>query len=146
MKKALTFYADAKDGKFTVHKRDLFARYLATLRGLVSIVITPRRAKRSLSQNAYYWVCLTIMGDDFGYTKEEMHDIFGVMFRKEVIEIVNPKTGEFIVVDMLRSTTTMNKLEFSEYFEKVLQWGAEMGCVLLTPEEFYATDIKQLTP
>ncbi len=145
MKKPLTFYADAKDGKFSVHKKDLFVKYLATLKGLVSIQIVQRKAKRSLNQNAYYWVCLSIIGDELGYTKEEMHGIFGMMYLKEYTSITNGKTGEIIEIEMIRSTTTLNKVEFGEYLNRIIQWAAEMGVILLTPEEFYETDLKQLT-
>lgn len=34
------------------------------------------RKKRTLPQNALYWEWLTVIGNELGYTKDEMHDVF----------------------------------------------------------------------
>jgi hypothetical protein len=40
---------------------------------LHEVIIRPYKKDRSLLQNAYYWVILTIIGKFLGYTKKEMH-------------------------------------------------------------------------
>lgn len=145
MKRAITFYAEALNGKIKVHKRALFQKYLDSLKGLVSIEIKERRAKRSLPQNAYYWLCLTIIGDELGYSKEEMHDLFGLEYRTVMSTITIPSTGEVVEVKMVRSTTTYNKMEFAEYMEHVIRWAAQMGIILPTPEDLQPHNIQKLT-
>ena len=37
------------------------------------VIIRPYKDDRSLLQNAYYWVILSIIGKELGYTKDELH-------------------------------------------------------------------------
>lgn len=132
----LVFYADAVDGKLTIHKKKLFDKYVASLKGLVSIEIKKRRAKRSLNQNAYYWKILEIIGDEYGIEKEELHDYFGAEYRSIKKVLTNKVTGEIFELDFIRSTSSMNKIEFGEYLDKVIAWAANMGIIILSPEEY----------
>lgn len=139
----LQFYGTVENGKLTLHKPKLFQKYIKSLKGLVSVEVKSRKSKRNLNANSYYWVCLTVLGDELGYTKEEMHALFGNMFRKHVVGMPNKNTGEIIDVEFIESTAAMSKGRFAEYVDQVIRWAAEMGVILLTPEEFYNDHFNQ---
>lgn len=119
------FHGVVKDGKLTIMNRDKFDIYIAGLNGEVDIVIKKHRARRSDPQNRYYWLCLNVIGDCLGYTSEELHDTFKSMF-------LTDHTGAFPVV---RSTTSLDKLQFGEYMEKIRVKAAELGIMLPIPED-----------
>lgn len=82
---------------------------------------------RSNQQNRYYWglvIPLIQKGiKDMGteITKEETHEFLKARFNYE--EIVNKGTGEYVTIP--RSTTALNKEQFSEYIEKIQQFASE---------------------
>lgn len=141
MNKTPIFYGDVVNGKLKLHKQNLFTEYLKGLNGLVSLKLEKKRSIRSLPQNNLYWVWLTILGDEIGYTKDELHDIFGVKYRSEKRYIANKETGEAIEVTYIRSTTTFNKMEMSEYMMKIEKNASELGIILPTPEMFEASKL-----
>lgn len=83
--------------------------------------------KRSSQQNRYYWglvVPIVQKGiKDLGteITKEECHEFLKARFNYD--EIINEQTGECI--SLPRSTTALNKEQFSEYIGKIQQFGSE---------------------
>ena len=86
--------------------------------------------KRSLSQNSYYWACVVPMvyaalrneGYDDVKTEEDAHEIMKELFLKQQIAS-KKKGGE--VLEFSRSTTDLNKEQFSEYLESIWRWAAE---------------------
>lgn len=96
------------------------------------VAITLKRDKRSLSQNRYYWACITCISDETGSPKEQIHDTFRDMFlpKVEVPDI----TGE--VIQKAISTTNLNTKQFAEYMNQIFVFAAqELGIVLPTPED-----------
>lgn len=83
--------------------------------------------KRSSQANRYYWGLVVPliqhgikhMGTDL--SKEECHEFLKSRFNYE--ELVNEETGE--VIQIPRSTTVLNKEQFSEYIGKIQQFAAE---------------------
>mgnify|MGYP001583740538 CR=1 FL=1 len=140
-KKDFVIYGEVASGKLTIFRKKLLDQYLQTIKGRVSIAFRPRRAKRSLDQNAYYWAINTQIGWELGLNPEEVHAMFGDMFRKEHGEMTIKSTGERIELDYIRSTTMYNKVEFGEYLDNILQWAAEHSIIVLTSEEYYALEI-----
>ena len=59
--------------------RDKFAflNYLRQFEGQeVNIIVDKIRKERSIKENNYYWgVVIPLLGDEFGYTPEEMHEL-----------------------------------------------------------------------
>lgn len=83
--------------------------------------------KRSNPQNRYYWglvIPLIKKGiEDMGteLTAEETHEFLKAKFN--YTELVNEETGQTEFIP--RSTTALNKLQFSEYVEKIQRFAAE---------------------
>lgn len=76
-------------------------------------------AKRSLMQNAFYWEYLTFLWEDCNMkeeylTIEELHETFKATFLSERIVV---KGGLEII--KVGSTTTLDKITFGEYMEKI---------------------------
>jgi hypothetical protein len=100
--------------------------------GTYKMEIKKVQSKRSLAQNDLYWMWLTIMGDEFGNTKDEMHDI---MRFKLLNPVVTEAMGE--VVSQLPSTTKMKVKEFTQYLQAIERFASEMGVILPHPEDKY---------
>lgn len=113
------------------------------LSGLHEVTIKPRRFKRSLSQNAYYWAAfipgwlawLRREEGDPSITSEQAHIALksAVMGTKTV---TNKTTGD--AIDIPPTTHDMNTEEFSIYLESAAKFLAEFaGIVVLPAEVFY---------
>ena len=89
------------------------------------------RMTRSQRQNAYYWgVVLKTIGDEIGYTTEEMHQLMARAFLS-----YEKAPGEMFV----KSTTSLNTREFEEYLAKVRRFAAtelHVFCPLPNETEF----------
>jgi hypothetical protein len=96
------------------------------------VTIEEYSGKRSNPQNALYWKYLSIMGDHFGYTKDEMHEELASRF----LGMVERKTlgGKQIIEP--RSTTTLTKKEFSEYMDKIMALAIQQEITLPQPDYF----------
>lgn len=71
-------------------------------------------SKRSIVQNAFYRAIMWIVGDDLGYTKQEMANIFKSMFlRKEW------KDWRLWKIEIVESTTNLTVKEFNEYLDNI---------------------------
>lgn len=83
--------------------------------------------KRSNPQNRYYFGCIIPLiqqgikelGTEI--TKEECHEFLKARFNFS--ELVNESTGECFILP--RSTTALNKEQFSEYIEKIQRFASE---------------------
>src|SRR5688572_18135230 len=104
-----------------------FVKMLWELQDGKYIIEIAAHNKRSNPQNRYYWglvIPLVQNGiKDLGteITKEECHEFLKAKLNSE--ELVNEETAEVITIP--RSTTAMNKQQFSEYIEKIQQFAAE---------------------
>ena len=90
--------------------------------------IVPFKATRSNLQNRYLrgWI-YTPIAEYSGNTPEEVHSIMGIQFLKA-------KTSSW-KAEYVRSTTSLNTAEFSEYTENIRNWMTTFGLYLPTPEE-----------
>lgn len=108
--------------------------------GNAKMVLTMKRykAKRSLSQNGYYWKVIIAavrqglidMGFDHAAVNlEAVHELLKAKFLKR--DIANDD-GLFITVTL--STSDLNKTEFGEYIDAIDRWSLEfLGFNLPTP-------------
>ena len=72
-----------KDGKLHIRNRKLLDIELPlNFKEGQEIEITFERkfSKRSLQQNKWWWVCMNLLSEHFGYTRNEMHEICKFMF------------------------------------------------------------------
>lgn len=134
-KKDITFWGKVEGGRLKLNTPDRFKKHLARLKGIISLTIKERKKIRTIPQNSLYWLWITIIGDELGYDKEEMHATFKAMYNSEIKYITNKQTGEVIETHIVRSTTVMNVVEFVEYMEKIERFAAEMGIILPQPND-----------
>lgn len=99
----------------------------------VTLMIHNRKAKRSEQQNAYYWgVYLPIISKETGEQNiDRLHELFKGMFLTTGVVKVLGKP-----VRMKKSTTELNKVEFSEY---IMAIAAETS-IEAPPTENYGLD------
>ena len=83
--------------------------------------ISEQKHLRSLSQNDRYWLMLKELGLYLGYTDIELHDLLKYKFLAEQKEIA----GQPVVV--IKSTSSLNTEEFSEYNRNVERFAHEYG-------------------
>ena len=113
-----TFVIKSEDGgmKFkSDYQRGLFKQRLQQLEGKeFAISIDERKPTRSENQNRFYWLYIGIISEETGYTKDELHTLFkGKFLSKEIKEVMNQK------VRITKSTTDLNKSDFSEYIMEI---------------------------
>jgi len=108
--------------------------------GSVETLIRPYRKNRSYEQNSYYWKLITIISDELGNTKEELHETYK---RKFLVRILARDDEDFynllqVVADggdeehrktfaKLISTTGLAVKQFSEYTEDITKHAADLG-------------------
>lgn len=93
----------------------------------VELIIRRKRKKRSSAQNRTYWMYVSILAEETGFSKDEFHEIIKMKFLKD--ERVDEKTGE--VYPYLKSTSKLSTVEFNYLFEQLYQWAAETFHVTL---------------
>lgn len=129
----MEYFSEVKQGKLQKNVSDKIAKDLQQFDGK-KIILTIAKIKsiRSLQQNKYWWACVTILSNELGYTKEEMHEILKFKFlkREKVLEI----TGE--VFEYIESTTKLSKSEFADISSEMIRWAAQsFNIVLPIPNE-----------
>ena len=80
---------------------------------------------RTGQQNRLLWELYTHLSAYTGFTKDEVHDVCKRKFLTYEKRGNDGKAYKFT-----RSTTELDKEEFSQYYERVEQLAAEMGIVL----------------
>lgn len=110
-----------------------YARHhLSKLEGQkVLVTVEKMHNKRSLNQNAYYWVCIQVIADFTGHSPDEMHRLFkGLFLPRKEIELNGKKHL------LAGSTTELTKGQFAEYMLRINAEASQMGLVLPSPEEY----------
>lgn len=126
----LTYFSDVKDGKLQTNISLRIKEDLKHFEGKrIELTLCRKRSKRSNSQNALYWVYSTILAQEIGMDKNEMHEILKFKFLKK--EKVDENTGE--VLNYIGSTASLTKSEFIELVDNTIRWAAEFFNVVLPP-------------
>ena len=111
----LRFPCKIKDGKMTLLNRDEFDKVISTLSGEYYIELK-ETGVRSAQQNNYYWKIVGILGEELGYTEQEMHSTIKNHFN-------------------IDSTKTLSTKEFSVFIERLIRWSAvDMNIVIPDPK------------
>lgn len=93
-----------------------FSVWLGVLEGEeVEITVKKKKNRRSLNQNAYYWVLVDILGEYIGYFKDEMHDVLKNKFANYI-----DKNG----FERTLSTAKMKSDRMTKYIEDIKAWAA----------------------
>lgn len=133
----LEYYSDVKGGNLQTNVRKKIAEELKQFEGKrIQIRIEKLKSKRSIQQNRYWWLAMTILGNELGYSKEETHELMKFKFLKR--ERVIEKTGE--ILEYIESTTTLSKSDFADIVTDMVRWAASMGIVIPLPGEQLETD------
>lgn len=122
-----TAYGSIKNGKLTLANRKRFEQDCREFKdGPIELTIK-KKNRRSNNQNAWYWGCvieeIRIRMNDLGnrFDADTVHSFLKGKFN--TVQVID-KEG-VLIGDLPGSTTEMNKGEFSEYCDKIVQWAAE---------------------
>lgn len=89
----------------------------------LTVEIKKYKKPRSLNQNNLYWEWMTIIGNDLGYTPEEMHTTMKA-------RLLVDRSGK---IPVIRSTTALSTAEMAEYMTHVQRIASEINITLPTP-------------
>jgi hypothetical protein len=107
--------------------------YIASLtpEKIYRVKVTKKKNKRSLDQNALYWMWLTCIEQETGNEKEDLHDFFRIKYLGgEWREVFGEKCFKIV------STTKLNTDIFRQYLNKVQIFAnTELGITLPNPED-----------
>lgn len=104
----------------------------------------PWKDKRSLNQNAMYWMWLTQMAEHFSrggkkFTQDDMHDLM----RHQFLGYVERTVGNTPLQPQLASTTGLDTAQMHHYLTKVDAWAADHGCLLPHPADSEYMKLKE---
>ena len=125
------------------------------LEPLHEITIREYKKDRSLEQNALMWKWLTIIGNELGESKEEIHERYKDKFLVNIYERDNPDYAEMVqslrevwkqgmkreAMDLrkkivaLTSTTTATVKQMTEYLNSIEHDAASMAISLPHPDD-----------
>lgn len=83
---------------------------------------------RSDNQNRYYWKCLEIIANHTGHTSNELHQLFKRIFLEPEYKTILGRE-----LKLPATTTSLNKIDFGTYFDRIRAEVATMGIELPTP-------------
>ena len=94
------------------------------------VTIKECNRRRSLPQNSLYWTWLTIMANESGFIKDDLHDCFKV-------DILGMKDLQYKgkTVQIPRSTTELNTKQFGEFLDEVGARASSNGIILPQPRD-----------
>lgn len=98
---------------------------------MVIVTIDKIHNKRSLNQNAYYWMCLELIAKETGHNSEELHRLFKGMFLPRKTVLLNGKS-----YSLAGSTTDLTKGQFVEYMMGIAAEASQLGITLPSPEDY----------
>lgn len=116
------YFAEKRDGYYTMEPKE-------------------KREKRSLGQNAYFHgvLCPIVLEGlrDAGWDEfediEDVKDYLKGLFAR--VSTVNKHTGE--IITRIQKTSKMTTVEFMEFCDKIIKWGAEwLGIQIPYPNEY----------
>lgn len=112
-----------------------FKRILSAISGnreVVPVVLNIKELKsnRSNNQNRYYWgVIIPILANYFGYLPDEMNEAIKFKFLRK---------GGTDKLPTVRSTTSLDKMEWEEFMTKIHIWSLqEFGIIIPTVDDYY---------
>jgi|TARA_R100000664_G_scaffold959_1_gene2651 hypothetical protein len=114
----LKAFAKIKRGKIEFDDKAKFLNDVAEFHEGARIVIQINEAQdvRSNQQNRLWWAWMTILGNELGYTKNEMNDTLKYKF------LLYDETIDGDTHQVLKSTSTLTKEEFKQLTNDVYFW------------------------
>lgn len=146
---------------FVIRSREVIARLSAFLEAqppepLLEIVVKLHHKDRTLAQNSLMWIWITIIADEWGWTKNEVHDHFkkghlvkiyerddeGYAAMIQAVRIVHNKGMKQEAKAMAKtiinmtSTTSATIKQFAEYLSDIEKDMISKGISLPQPEDY----------
>jgi hypothetical protein len=84
---------------------------------------------RTSLQNRYFHAICTILGNDLGYTVDEMK----IVIKRHLEWMQYKVNGQ----TFLRSSSSLDTIEFTDLIDFTRSTGQDNGCYLPTPDEYY---------
>jgi len=124
------FFGRVDGGAIEIRDKTEFMKYLRGLDGKeVEVVVRRLRSQRSSQANRFYWgVVIALMAEEFGYDKQEMHEVLAMRFLR--IEDC-PITGS----PRRKRTPDCDTKEFAEYVDACIRLATEHGVYIPAPGE-----------
>lgn len=96
------------------------------------IELKPIRQKRSIKQNAFLHVCISLFAIDTGYTAQEAKTVL-----KREKGLYYEKNGE----KFIKATREMDSKELTEFIDWIRHFASLQGIYIPTPEEYLLNQI-----
>ena len=119
-------------GIMTLNNRKRLQTDLLKFKGCTVEITIKKKNKRSNPQNSYYHGVVVaevrhgLLEIGYQMTADETHE-----FLKQKFNSTQIITKDGLVIDVPKSTTELNKSEFSEYVERIAQFAAEYLSVVI---------------
>lgn len=95
--------------------------------------IVRKTTKRSLDQNNLYWLWLSYLAKELGYTQEELHSVFALKFLGASHRVIYEET-----IVNIPSTKKLTTEQFSAYLEQIYLYAVtELDIQLPQPQDRY---------
>ena len=111
-----------------IERKKAIVRFKMLLEQEKDIELKEVRKKRTIKQNSYLHVVISLFAIEFGYTLEEAK----THLKRCCSFMVYQKDGE----SFLKRTRDMNTKELTEFIEWVRNYSAEKGCYIPSAEEY----------
>lgn len=115
------FKGKIESGNLHITRSREFKNYIKKFEGKeIVLTIEPKSSVRTLAQNSYLWgVVYKIISDYTGFTTQEIHEVCKKKFLYYEKMHKNKSYG------FTKSTTGLNKMNFSDYIERIKVFAAE---------------------
>lgn len=121
----------------------------------LEIIVRKYQKDRSALQNSYYWKILTILADDYGMLKDEVHEMYKRRYLVRIFERDDPGYSEMIdairrvntegfqqqakvmgkQIVKLTSTTAASVSQMREYINDIIKHATSQGIGLPHPDD-----------
>ena len=127
-----SFGSVSEKGILSLNNRKRLQTDLLKFKGCTVEITIKKKNKRSNPQNSYYHGVVVaevrhgLLEIGYQMTADETHE-----FLKQKFNSTQIITKDGLVIDVPRSTTELNKSEFSEYIERIARFAAEYLSVVI---------------
>jgi len=113
--------------KLQLQNPDDFKALIVSLDGKdIELTLGKKKENRTLNQNDLMWAINTLIANELGWEKEDLHEFFKEKFSPK--KKITVKGVETIIP---KGTSQFTKEEFSEYIERIKRFAAiELGIVI----------------
>lgn len=131
MKKDFIAHCDVVNGRLVWKSEDYMRVNLPLFEGMKGVLqVKAKWNKRSLSQNALYWLRLGVISEHTGHTENELHTLYKGSYapKKEI-------TYKTRTYTLPKGTSEMSKGEMAEFMLHIEAEAEQLGIVLPSPED-----------